>query len=155
MYPKALLRVPKTAALMHNIALAGDGGGVVVVVVAMRRIEAAVAALTVTATVMLEQISCCTCWHVSVQRRMANTGVDRSERSNRKGPVWMGRDASEAALKGALRWLCETASAELSEATPKEQHMELDTRIPRTDAEMSIEMEELITCREMNLRKSS
>ena len=41
------------------------------------------------------------------------------------------------------------ASAELSEATPKEQHMELDTRISRTDAEMSIAIKELITCREM------
>ena len=61
------------AALMHNVALAGAGVVVVVVVVAMRRIGTAVAALTVTATVMLEQISCCTCWHGSVQRRMANS----------------------------------------------------------------------------------
>ena len=69
---------------MHNIALPGGGGGGSVVV-AMRRIGAAVAALTVTATVMQEQISCCwlhrTCWHGSVQRRMANS----VERSNRKG----------------------------------------------------------------------
>ena len=40
------------------------------------------------------------------------------------------------------------ASAELSEATPKERHVE-DASIPRTDAEMSIEIKELITCREM------